>query len=130
MTFREPKESDKTEIKDWIAADPDHSGKGMTSDFFFRAGSLSMAIGEPVGLYVRLDPEPPESVRLHIQFGPNQKKSGMTLVKAWPEFLEHVRKAGMKRMIFESVSPQLIGFCKRCFGFQHREGNDYELLLV
>lgn len=127
MNFRTLQEADRAELKAWIAADPEHSEKGMQPEFFFRNGSLSLAIGEPVGLYVRLDPEPPESVRLHIQFGPNQRKSGMTLVRAWPVFLERVKDSGVKRMIYESASAQLIAFCKRCFGFQHIGGNDYAL---
>jgi len=102
----------------------------MTPDFFFQPGSLSLAIGEPVGLYVRVDPEPPQSVRLHIQFGRNESRSGKTLLRAWPEFKQRIVEAGVRRMVFESASPRLIGFCKRCFGFQHREENDYELMLV
>lgn len=129
ITFRRPQESDKEIITSWIAEDEDH--KGMEAEFFFREDALAMVIGDVrgPGLYVRLDSEPPDSVRLHIQFGPSLVKSGKTLLRAWPEFKARVEAAGVKRMVFESKSRHLIGFCSRCFGFKSCGGNDYELRL-
>src|ERR1700685_3135499 len=103
-------------------ADEDHSSKGMKPDFFFRKDALSMVIGDlhGPGLYVRLDSEPPDSVRLHIQFSDNCVRSGKTLLRAWPEFRQRVQDSGIvKRMVFESTTKNLIGFCSRCFGFRN-----------
>lgn len=130
ITFRSLVEEDKPIITNWIAKDPDHSG--MDAEFFYREDSLAMVVGDVSGpgLYIRLDSEPPESVRLHIQFSDNTVRSGKTMLRAWPEFKSRIESAGLKRMVFESRSPRLIGFCSRCFGFSRvGTGNDYELRL-
>ncbi|MCU1305177.1 MAG: hypothetical protein JWQ87_5461 [Candidatus Sulfotelmatobacter sp.] len=134
ITFRKTAESlDRDILYDWIAADPEHSAKGMTPDFFYAPDIFAVALdnGTTPGLYVRLDPETAGTVRLHIQFGTNRRVSAITMVKAWPTFLQTVKAAGkVSRLIFESVSPPLIAFCKRRFGFtQVGTTNDYELLL-
>ncbi len=130
ITFRSPVESDKPILLEWILADEDH--KGMDPDFFFRQDALAMVIGDlsGPGLYVRLDSEPPDSVRLHIQFGENRVKSAKTLLKAWGEFRTRILAAGVRRIVFESHSYALIGFCCRCFGFrQVGDTADYELIM-
>jgi hypothetical protein len=130
VVFRKPEEQDRDILATWILADSEHHEKGMTPDFFFSEKSLAMVIGDlrGPGLYIRLDSEPPESVRLHIQFSDNYVRSGKTLLRAWPTFKARVEAAGVKRMVFESVSPRLAGFCKRCFGFARvGDSNDYEL---
>lgn len=130
--FRRPTEEDKEVLLNWIALDPEHSAKGMTPDFFFKDDTLPMVIGDLCGpgLYVRLDSEPPDSVRLHVQFGPDKVRSGKSLLRAWPTFRAHVEASGVKRMVFESLSPQLVGFCRRCFGFTSVPGtDDFELML-
>src|SRR5258708_27763139 len=98
ITFRRPVEADKEIISSWLLADPEHSQLGMEAEFFFRKDAISMVIGDVQGpgLYVRLDSEPPDSVRLHIQFGPSLVKSGKTLLRAWPEFKARVEAAGVK----------------------------------
>jgi hypothetical protein len=131
IEFRVLAESDKELLKNWIAADPEHSAKGMTPDFFFNPTSISMAIGDysGPGIFVRVDPEAPSSVRLHIQFSDNEVRSGKAMLRGWPTFSQGIWNSGVKRMVFESKSPLLIGFCKRCFGFSKVEGtDDYELL--
>lgn len=130
--FRKLVEADKEILTSWLLTDPEHHALGMEPEFFFREDALSMVIGDVQGpgLYVRIDSEPPDSVRLHIQFGPSLVKSGKTLLRAWPEFKARVEAAGVKRMIFESKSRHLIGFCSRCFGFKSCGGNDYELRLA
>lgn len=133
ISFRRPVEQDRETIATWIMADAEHHEKGMTPDFFFKEDSLAMVIGDlqGPGLYIRLDSEPPDSVRLHIQFSENAVKSGKTLLRAWPQFKERVQGAGVKRMVFETVNPSLSGFCIRCFGFKRVSGtNDYELEVV
>jgi hypothetical protein len=133
ISFRKPVESDKETIMEWIMNDEEHKEKGMSAEFFFSDHALAMVIGDLYGpgLYVRLDSEPPDSVRLHIQFGPSFVRSGKTLLRAWPEFKDRVIKAGIRRMVFESKSPSLVGFCRSCFEFSRvGESNDYELILA
>lgn len=105
----------------------------MKPDFFFSNAGLSMVLGDVQGpgLYVRLDSEPPESVRLHIQYGPNFIRSGKTMLRGWAQFKERVTAAaGVNRMVFKSKSLQLVGFCQRCFGFTRvANTDDYELWL-
>ena len=128
IEFRAPMESDKETIEHWISNDPDH--QGMKPDFFFNKGSMSLVLEDVFGpgLFVRIDPEPPSSVRLHIQFSPSEVRSGKTLLRGWPEFSKRIWGSGISRMVFESRTSHLIGFCRRCFGFQ-RVGttDDYEL---
>lgn len=134
VTFRKPQGTDDWRtLLDWIAADPEHSAKGMTPEFFYAPDKFSVVIGteDRPALFVRLDPEHAGTIRLHIQFSPRTVTSSKALLAAWPRFLERTRSAGVSRLIFESASPLLVAFCKRCFGFQHVPGtNDYELILT
>ena len=133
MEFRRINESDRPTITDWIAADPYHSVQGMDADFFFVPDKLALALenGCP-GLYLRIDEEDQGTVRLHIQFGPDSYTSGQTMLQGWPTFLEIIKSVGtIRRMVFESVSPRLILFCHKRFGFNRVAGtNDYELWLT
>src|SRR5262249_50542772 len=128
--FRKLVESDKAILETWIAGDSDHRGK-ITPEFFFTDIHLAMVLGdkEP-GLFLRIDPEG-ESVRLHIQFSTDWRRSAKTMLRGWSEVRDRVGAAGAKRIVFESTSGPLIGFCKRAFGFQQVQGNrnDYELML-
>lgn len=131
MTFyRIPVVEDRPLLEQWIIADPDHSGIGMKPDFFFSGGSLSLVLADQhgPGLFIRVDPEAPESVRLHIQFSPNYVKSAKMLLRGWKEFAQGVWNSGVKRMVFESQSLTLTGFCTRVFGFKRvPDSSDYEL---
>lgn len=132
-TFRKPEESDRETLLTWIMADPEHHEKGVTPDFFFSPDAVQMVIGDMYGpgLFVRIDSEPPDSVRLHIQFSTDQVKSAKSMLRAWPTFAERIAATKIvKRIVFESVTPRLIGFCCRAFGFRRvGESNDYELKL-
>lgn len=130
IIYRTPTEQDKPLLQEWIAADPDHSGKNMTPEFFFSEEAMSLVLTDDrgPGLFVRVDPEAPGSVRLHIQFSPNEVKSAKMLLRGWPGFAQGVWNSGVTRMVFASTSPVLIGFCKRVFGFVRvPESDDYEL---
>lgn len=129
--FRYVIPGDRPLMEQWIAKDPDHRFKGMCSDFFFTPGTMSFVIFDEDGpaLFVRVDPEPPESARVHIQFSDNEVRSAKAMLRGWPEFMERVYGCGIRRMVFESNSPKLINFCQRCFGFQRvGTSHDYELV--
>ena len=100
----------------------------MTSEFFFDEESYSLVLGDPPGIFVRIDPEVPDAVRLHIQFSDNELRSAKTMLRAWPLFSEMIWKTGIKKMKFDSKSPKLIGFCCRCFGFKKVSESEYELV--
>lgn len=130
IIYRVPVEQDKPIINQWIEADDDHTERGVKPDFFFsdEAMSLVLADSQGPGLFIRIDPEAPESVRIHIQFSPNQVKSAKMLLRGWDGFAHGVWNSGVKRMVFDSTSPLLIGFCTRMFGFNRvPESDDYEL---
>lgn len=131
ISFRVPDESDIPIISQWIANDQEHSELGMKPEFFFEADRISLVLGddEGPGLFVRVDPEMPDSVRIHIQFGLNEVRSAKTLLRGWPEFCKMVWDSGVKRMVFQSHSRLLIAFCCRAFQFTRVEGtDDYELI--
>jgi hypothetical protein len=132
IQFRLPEESDKPIIEKWIAADPEHSAIGMKPDFFFVDTAMSLVVGDDrgPGIFMRVDPAAPNSVRLHIQFSPNEVRSAKAMLRGWEAFSQGVCNSGVTRMIFESKNKVLVGFCRRVFGFRKCEGenNDYELL--
>jgi hypothetical protein len=132
IQFRLPEEGDRPIIEQWIALDPEHSANKMTSDFFFVDTTMSLVIGDDrgPGIFVRVDPEAPDSVRLHIQFGNNEVRSMKMLLRAWVPFKQGVWNSGVRRMVFESHSKLLIGFCKRVFGFERVPGKDHDYELT
>ena len=131
--FRRPQENDRETLLSWILADDEHREKGLTPDFFFSPGAMQMVIGDlhGPGLFVRIDSEPPDSVRLHIQFSTDQVRSAKSMLRAWPTFKARIAGTGLvHRIVFESASKSLIGFCCRAFGFRRvGETNDYELMI-
>lgn len=130
IIYRVPVEQDRPLMKQWIDADADHSERGMEPDFFFSNESMSLVLADKQGpgLFIRVDPEVPESVRIHIQFSPNYVKSAKMLLRGWDGFAQGVWNSGVKRMVFESKSSALVGFCTRIFNFKRvPESDDYEL---
>jgi hypothetical protein len=113
-------------IDDWIAKDPDHSAKGMTHRFFLFG--LSFAIEDERGptMYVRLNPEH-DAARIHIQFDNDEKRrTALALVREFQLVSDLIKKAGYKRLIFDSVSEPLVRFCQKRFGFVRlADSNDY-----
>lgn len=129
--FRHVTMEDFTMIMSWLSHDQDHLERGMTPAFFYEPDKLSLAIFDEQGpgIFVRVDPEPPNSARIHIQFSDSQVRSAKTLLRGWPDFCERVWESGVTRMVFESHSPKLINFCQRTFGFRRvGETQDFELV--
>lgn len=116
-------DEDRPVIAAWIAFDPDHKDK-MDSEFFFKTGHMALAMGEHdnVGLFLRMDAVNVGVLRLHIQFGPDRLRSGKTLLRGWPAFRWGCEQAGIRWLLFDSMSDSLVGFCKRCFGFREVAG--------
>jgi hypothetical protein len=129
--FRAISVIDRPLIDEWIEVDEDHKSKGMTSDFFYEKGRISVVVEDEQGptMYIRLDAEPP-TMRLHIEFCPSKRRVARSLLKSYPKFAEQVKKTGATRMVFDTVNPDLARFCERALGFVHVEGtNDWEVSL-
>lgn len=118
-------------INEWISIDPDHSAKGMTADFFRQPDTVVFAIDDEDGpiMYFRLDPINADVVQLHTQFNERARaRTAIALVRNFPEVRDRIRQSGAKYMVFDSMSPSLVRFCKRRFGFAFiPDANQYYL---
>lgn len=120
-------------IQKWIDLDEDHSAKGMKANFFAQPDKVSFCISDSSGpvMFVRLDTEYP-AIRVHIQFGPvGTSRISKALVREFGAVRDQLIRLGAKKLIFDSVSPRLIRFCERLWGFKRiGETNDWELNLA
>jgi len=133
MEFTASTVNDIEQLKEWIAADKDHKDKmyaswWLTGNECVFAGCLQDGIGPIV--YFRVDKED-DLARLHVQFAPPGQVAKGRLVKAllagYYKLESKLRSDGFKGIVYESTSPSLIQFMSR-LGYQHKEGNDYQLL--
>jgi hypothetical protein len=123
----------------WIALDEFHRDLPLNPYFWLTAahGSLlAFRLDDNDGplCYVRLDEKDSlGEIRLHTQFAPRDEVSKLRLVKGMlqciPMVLYECRRQHAAGIIFESVSPTLIGFMSKKFGFKPAGGTDYILPL-
>jgi hypothetical protein len=126
---------DRAIIDEWIARDPEHSARMMTEAFFRQPDSVNFACDDKFGpvMYFRLEPVDAEITRVHTQFSSsskpgNQRRTAVTLARAFVVITDLARKAGVHYLVFESTAPRLIAFCTKRFGFVHiADSNDYLL---
>jgi hypothetical protein len=139
MRIRPLTDEDKLTITAMIARDLDHSAKGMTAEFFYppRPEHISLCYEDHEGpvFYVRLDVEPPATVRMHIQFDSAPamgQRTIFTLRWGFKELInEYLRGAGCERLVFDSINQSLREFCERIFHFKPVSGSaDMELYLL
>jgi hypothetical protein len=131
MIFSPSVDTDLEQIKEWIDKDPYH--KDQPADWWLTGnGYLSCALQDSIGpvFYLRFDQES-DLLRMSTQFAPFEEVSKIRVAKAilktFPKFIEAMRPK-FKGIVFESVSPTLIGFMAK-LGFTHSgEGNDYTLM--
>lgn len=119
---RATQEQDHDIIAKLIAADPDHNGRVKPEFFYAREPGIETfcmedASGHP--LYFRIT----RVLRVDIQFGPTESAEQRATTRealmdgfAW--LIAQARKAGMRQVIFDSVSRPLIAFCRRRFRFE------------
>lgn len=126
--------SDLSQLSEWIAADPYHFHQGQPEWWLtgMEGSLLAFLLMDERGplTFVRLDKEG-EHVRIHTQFAPRAEVSQRRLVAGMIQCLDalimRATVEGFKGMIFNSVSPSLIAFmCKR-FGFESVGNDDYRL---
>ncbi len=120
-------DDDRRRLTEWIEGDNDHRAKGLTADFFYLPHTLGLCFEDSWGpvFYVRLDPEQHHLVRVHIQFQPGQAlRTARTLAMGFAVFLERVRLTEARRLVFDSVAPQLRTFCVNRLGFHAIPGTE------
>lgn len=135
MKFTESTESDIEQLSEWIKADPYH--KDCLNPYWWLTGNgglLSYCLQDNRGptMYVRLDKEN-DLLRLHTQFSPESEVSKLRVVKsllwALPKMEVIAHENNLKGFIYKSVSPSLIDFMKKKFGFVSADSdNDYQMM--
>jgi len=134
MNFTPSTLDDIEQLTEWIAHDPYHFHLGQPEWWLSGAeGSLlAFCLMDARGplTYVRLDSEG-EYVRIHTQFAPETQVSKRRLVVgmiwAVKVLIEVYKAQGHKGLIFNSVSPGLIGFMDKHLGFKSIGNDDYRL---
>jgi hypothetical protein len=129
-------------ISKWVAADPWHGQSQVHRENveFWLTGNhapclFACKVEDSFGpvLFLRLEDRKENGfARLHIQFAPYEEVDKKRLVRVLlgliPKIVEFSKANGFKGLVFPSVSPKLIAFAKRCFGFQEVEDDDYKLI--
>ena len=128
--------SDLSQLKEWVAVDPWHKENETwkkTEGMLTGNGILAFNVSDDKGpvVYIRLDKED-DLARIATQFAPESEVSKRRLVVGLarigiPAMIEFAKQNGYKGLIFESISPTLIGFGDR-FGFRSVGNNDYALI--
>ena len=127
-------EKDIERLSKWIESDPYH--KDYLDPYWWVTGAegslLSFCLEDSTGplCYFRLDQKRADGfIRLHIQFAPREEVTKIRLVKGLlkciPIMQQFCRAQNGSGIIFQSVSPLLIDFGKRKFGFKSAGGDDY-----
>jgi hypothetical protein len=125
---------DLEQLGEWILHDPYHFHLGQPEWWLTgAAGSLlAFCLMDDRGplTYVRLDEEG-EYVRIHTQFAPKTEVSNRRLVVgmiyAVKSLIKLYESEGKKGLVFNSVSPSLIGFMDKHLGFKSVGNDDYRL---
>jgi hypothetical protein len=125
LELRPTSNEDLKHLETCLAKDPFHGGqtvenwKGNTGElitFYDEKGPIFHTKMERV-------------LRVHIQFdGSETRRNAITLSEGFKWLKETARKQGFTEIVFESVNPPLIEFCKKHFGFLPAS-NDFSVKL-
>ncbi len=135
MLIRKLLPDDRVILSRMIAADAEHTARGMTADFFHvpPPNRISLCFEDDDGpvFYVRLDCESPTSIRIHMQFDEaTPLRTARLLVQGFEVVKAKCQEAGAEHMVFDSLNARLREFCMRRFGFTPVSGTaDLELEL-
>jgi|HubBroStandDraft_1064217.scaffolds.fasta_scaffold130880_1 hypothetical protein len=92
---------------------------------------MNFAVEDKTGpiMFVRVEPLDAEIVRLYTQFAEDEpRRTAVALARDFPTVRDLIRKSGVRYLVFNSVSPTLIAFFTKRFGFVHLpDSNDYFL---
>lgn len=133
MKFTSSTDQDVEQLSEWIQHDPYHKDCLNPQWWLTGNGFLSFCIQDDKGptMYARLDKED-GLMRLHCQFGPESEVSKKRVIQSFlwglPKLEELAKKNEMTGFIYKSVSPLLIQYMERQFGFQSVGNDDHKLL--
>ena len=123
--------SDLPQLEEWIAHDPYHFHQGQPEWWLTGNGLLAFCLMDGRGplCYVRLDDES-GYVRIHTQFAPEAVVSKRRLLVGMNQCMTkliELYRPSHRGMIFNSISPSLISFMMKRFGFVLDKDDDYVL---
>jgi len=125
LTLRALNESDRATIAQWMAADEFH--KEFSPDIFYQGATETIVFEDARGpiLFVNLS----RALRAFVQFAPNEaERTRVALPEAFAFVKGEARKTLFREMLFESVAPALIAFCKKHLGFR-KSPNEFKAYL-
>jgi hypothetical protein len=137
IDITETRPSDVEQIREWLAADPWHKAdpKNMPEFMVTGNGLLCYCVQDEVGpiCYVKLTDNGDGLVRCAVQFGPEEEVSKKRValglkIGMIPSARMFAAMLGFKGLIYESVNPALIEFCKKMGFDRSMGGDDYAML--
>ena len=134
VQFTASTKDDENQIQEWLAADPSKI-EGLSPEFWFTGqGTLTFRVDLNTipQMYVRLDKSLTGPVaRLHTLFSnvSSRKEIASTLIQGFPQLMIQLAKQGVKQIVYQSQSEDLIGFMTKNFGFARIEGTKDHLLI-
>lgn len=133
INFSPSTENDLEQLTEWIQHDPYHFHLGQPEWWLTGVKDSLLAFclmdGRGPLTYVRLDNEG-EYVRIHTQFAPEAVVGKRRLIVGMIQCMEQLIRLytpSKMGMVFNSVSPTLIAFMSKKFGFKPVGNDDYQL---
>lgn len=132
INFSPTLSSDLDQIGEWIKADPYHQSQGNAEWWLGDGAKLAFCLMDDKGplTYVRIDEEG-EYLRLHTQFAPvdivHPRRLIVGMIEAMSRLTIFYGAEDWKGFVFQSISPALIGFMSKRFGFEAIGSNDYRM---
>lgn len=124
---------DVEQLTKWIEHDPYHKDCLNPEWWLTGNGLLSFRVDDQNGavMYIRTEPDD-GLLRIHTQFAPEQEVSKLRVVKAivkgLPKLEQLARQNDLIGFVYRSVSPLLIEFMTKKFGFTAVGSDDYRML--
>jgi hypothetical protein len=125
LKLRKLSEEDVPRLTEWMQADPYH--REINPDIFFEQYTETLVFEDEHGpiLFVNLA----RTLRAFVQFAPDQEaRSRAALPEAFHFVKKKARDAFFRELIFESISPRVIAFCKKRLGFKSSP-NEFRAIL-
>lgn len=123
--------SDYPLLADWISMDATHYGEFLP-EFWYERDRISLVVEDEniPTMIVKLAPEPQTSMRMFIQFSPDQKRVAKAMLRNFDEVKSLIAKTGAQKIVFDTLNPDLAAFCQHAFKFVPAEQeNNYQLYL-
>jgi len=119
-------ESDRELLQKFINDDPIHSASGTTPDFFMENDCATIVYEDETGPIFFI--KSTKALVIDIQFLEKASlRTAKALKEGYPMFKQCAKQSGYKWLIFDSIAPKLVSFCKKLFGAT--EFPDYRIKL-